>query len=869
MAFVEEGDPVELVGRARELAGAREQLAGGCPLVVTGEPGMGKSAFLGVLARQLAEERGLPVFRVRAADFGLRSDVTLLRLLGACGEAGARALGDLVGQAPATVPDTVVHMCRQLFLAYPAVVVVDGVPTDSAANDLLADLVSAFSRTSSVLLMGSTDARPPQGAPVALCHLRPLDRTDSATLVGEAAGHPALTSAGESLDGLVEATRGLPLLARIVGAQVAVAVSSGRPPTPVRLPAPAWMADEARKLLETLSALDTEEFPAELLDTLAQRPGAVHELCRYELLQPAGEGVLRLPPVIRSLVDRNWSDAELRDRSADAERALAAAAEANPAAYGGHPAAVVDLVGRPAVPDVFADSLAHHLARHGRLAEVLVLRQLLWVRTGRVTPDAHLAVAARESGQPERVPALPAGRPADDEGVLEQAVTAHHMGRLRDADAHLSALPSGRGADPWVLLTRAAVLCDRGDLRAVGPLLRRAVEAHQVRGDRRGEAWTVFQYGRLCLLRGEVEDAEKLLHSAREEFHTHGESRGVAWAATELGRLSLQLGTADIEGLYDARLLHEVEGDPRGAVWAHLWWILAMTDAPGFLWEHEFPAVTNRFREVGDRLGEAWALHHHALALGRTSGTADGRSEADPLFDEALRLFEVTDCVHGTAWTLLERALHDPARRFPQHRWAGDIRHWFGLVGDEAGEAWVELAESATGSEPSYELAARYPADLLDAVEWAPNGNLRIPRAARYTQPEPRADAHDPEASRSRVRVTLLDGTPTRIALEIVSGARHPWSTDQRPALTARAVPLTLAEVEPLHAISTEGAEFRFVPRLPGRHRIRFTITDQATGTVLQQVETEIDVWTIGPAPRTAVPEEARRATAAEPAWRA
>ncbi|WP_406332546.1 AAA family ATPase [Streptomyces sp. NBC_00203] len=866
--FGDEGDPVVLVGRSRELAGVRRQLAGGRPLVVTGEPGMGKSAFLGVLARQLAEERGLPVHRVRVADFGLRSDVTLLRLLGACGEAGSRALAEVVGHVPAMVPNAVVHVCRQLFLAHPAVVVVDGVPTGTAADRLLADLVSAFSRTLSFLLVGSADARPPQGAQVALCHLRPLDRADASALILETAGSRGPTAVAELPEELVEAASGNPLLARVVGAQLAAAMESGRLPTVFRLPAPTWMSDEARGLLDSLAALGAEELPADLVHTLGDRPAtAVRELCRYELLHPTGEGTLRLHPLIRSLVVRDWSDAELDGRAADAAQALVDAAEENPAAFGDHPAAFVGLVDRAIVANEFVDPLADQLAQRGRLAELLVLRQVLWARTGEVTLEVPLAVATRESGQPELAAALLGAHAPEGDALLEQAVTACQRGLLAEADHHLSTLPSGRGADAWTLLTRATVHCDRGDLRAAGPLLRRAVEAHQVAGDRRGEAWTVFQYGRLCLLRGEVEDAEKLLYSAREAFHAVGEARGVAWAGTELGRLSLQLGLTGPEDLVEeARFLHEAEGDRRGAAWADLWWVLAKVDRFGSTWKNLFPAVTQHFRDVSDRLGQAWALHHHALTLARETGTDEGRNEADLLFDEATQLFEAADCPHGRAWTLLERALHDPSHRFLNHRWAGDVRDSFRVIGDEAGEAWVDLAESAIGTAPPYELARRCPPALLDAVEWTEDGDLLIPRAARYTQPEPRPGTYHPDAARSHVRLTLLDDIPapdtaSRIALKVVPGVHHPWSTGPLPPLTARAVPLTHADIEPLHAISTEAAEFRFTPHRPGRHRIRFTLADQATGTVLQQVETEIDVIaSSSPVPRMTAPEPARRA---------
>ncbi|MFE2563696.1 tetratricopeptide repeat protein [Streptomyces mirabilis] len=443
-----------------------------------------------------------------------------------------------------------------------------------------------------------------------------------------------------------------------------------------------------------------------------------------------------------------------------------------------------------------------------------------------------------------------------------------------DAREDAAALPLDRCADGWALLTRAAVHCDRGDPRAAGPLLRRAVEAHQVAGDRRGEAWAVFLYGRMCRLRGRAEDARRLLHAARETFRAVGEARGVAWAGGELARLATGSGTPDPDALAEARRLHERAGGRRGAAWAHLWWTVARADEPGFPWQKEFANVQSRFHEVSDRLGTAWTLHHHALTLARTDGT-DGvngtggtggtderRREADRLFEGALALFEEADCPHGRAWTMLEYALRSPAHRFLNGEWAAEIRHVFHGIGDEAGEAWVDLAEAgpSPGGEPPYELACRYPAALLDTLGWTEAGEPLIPRAARDTQPEPRAgfprpgDRDRPDDSRAHVRLTLLDDVPVpdvpaRIALQVVPGPGHPWSTAPLPPLTARATSLGHAEIDPAHGVPADGAEFRFTPHRPGSHRLRFTVEDPATGTVLQQVEAEIDVVPSDPGP--------------------
>ncbi|MFE4751500.1 tetratricopeptide repeat protein [Streptomyces mirabilis] len=431
-----------------------------------------------------------------------------------------------------------------------------------------------------------------------------------------------------------------------------------------------------------------------------------------------------------------------------------------------------------------------------------------------------------------------------------------------DAREDAAALSSDRCADGWALLARAAVHCDRGDPRAAGPLLRRAVEAHQVAGDRRGEAWAVFLYGRMCRLRGRPEDARRLLQAARETFRAVGEAPGEAWAAVELARLATRSGSPDPDALAEARRLHERAGDRRGAAWAHLWWTVARADEPGFPWQEEFASVQGRFHEVSDRLGTAWTLHHHALTLARTDGTDERRREADRLFEGALALFEEADCPHGRAWTMLEYALRSPAHRFLNGEWAAEIRHVFHGIGDEAGEAWVDLAEAgpSPGGEPPYELACRYPTALLDTLGWTEAGEPLIPRAARDTQPEPRpgfprpGDRDRPDDSRAHVRLTLLDDAPVpdvpaRIALEVVPGPGHPWSTAPLPPLTARATSLGHAEIHPAHGVPADGAEFRFTPHRPGSHRLRFTVEDPATGTVLQQVEAEIDVVPSDPAP--------------------
>ncbi|MFI7408853.1 DUF6879 family protein [Streptomyces sp. NPDC049627] len=104
--------------------------------------------------------------------------------------------------------------------------------------------------------------------------------------------------------------------------------------------------------------------------------------------------------------------------------------------------------------------------------------------------------------------------------------------------------------------------------------------------------------------------------------------------------------------------------------------------------------------------------------------------------------------------------------------------------------------------------------------------------------------------------LTLLDDDPTpgtdaRIELRVRSGPRHPWSQPgaDRPELTAVATPLTPAEIEPgrvsLRPSRSGGdgaAQVVFRAERAGTHRISVTVLDKTTGTVLQRVETTVDV---------------------------
>ncbi|WP_411108237.1 type I restriction endonuclease subunit R [Streptomyces sp. c-19] len=105
---------------------------------------------------------------------------------------------------------------------------------------------------------------------------------------------------------------------------------------------------------------------------------------------------------------------------------------------------------------------------------------------------------------------------------------------------------------------------------------------------------------------------------------------------------------------------------------------------------------------------------------------------------------------------------------------------------------------------------------------------------------------------RCRAHLTLLDdnpsvGTPVHVTLKLVAESQHPWARPGgRPALDIVAVPLSGAEVTPAtmayHPEDAESEQFRFTALEPGTHRIRFTLLHHDTGTVLQQVESDLSI---------------------------
>ncbi|MFD3762504.1 tetratricopeptide repeat protein [Streptomyces sp. NPDC058622] len=114
-------------------------------------------------------------------------------------------------------------------------------------------------------------------------------------------------------------------------------------------------------------------------------------------------------------------------------------------------------------------------------------------------------------------------------------------------------------------------------------------------------------------------------------------------------------------------------------------------------------------------------------------------------------------------------------------------------------------------------------------------------------------DSPGPGAPGCRVELSLLDDEvphvdrPIRIALRLHADPGHPWSvagSRHRPALEVVATALGAAVVEPSRVLynHVRDVEFTLFARRHGRHVFRFTLYEHASGTALQQVETELTV---------------------------
>ncbi|WP_328868268.1 ATP-binding protein [Streptomyces sp. NBC_00304] len=784
--------------------------------VLYGLPGSGRSALAEELAHEAGATLSLPVHWLSLGVRTAAPERLVLRLLLTSGAAQTE-LGPALLSTPEVLAGLAAAACQNHFRAHPAVIVLDDLPEDTDGKDLLRTAVRLLENTGCVLIATTTRAI----------------RTSNSDRSGVTQHQVDLTP--EAYQDLLSTARRAPALLRTL------AVWEGAEFSPdMTLP------------VEDLSPAEWRE--------------AVEGLHQEGLLQQARPGWYELRPALRAQLVPDHTPDELRSDSQRLDSALSRAVPREPGALGDAAEPYVDLAlrlcrSREANSREFTTWLAHQLVGEGALLPLLMLRAGL----GHAAYDRDilrvpLAAAVRQTGQPQTAAEALAGIDTPD-AIRELALARHHMGQLDTAEVPLDALPADL-PDGWALHTRASIRTDRGELREVGRLLRRAIETHQVHGDRRGEAWAVFHYGRWRLMCGDPEEALKRFETARFAFRDVGDVVGAAWTSTELCRAELLLNGARTEVMLELKatpLAHREHGDVRGEAWATLLQGVAYADAdlPGSA-AHVLLQTLRLFESVPDRLGIAWTRHHLAW-LTKGDRTAALRRVLDA-FDE-------TGCLNGPAWTLL---LQGPGRAGADRAQLDEAQSRFEALDDTAGVQWVAVVRDGPGSSRGARavraLTSCYPRPVLKNMEW--DDFDTIPLMVHHLLPETAAspDGAPPgEVSPAAfVRLALLDDSPAtggeaRIVLRVEPGREYSGATSEEllPPLTAWATPLTHADVDPTHSVPVNGtALFRFTPYQPGRHRIRFTIEDAESNSVLQQVETEIEViGTTGTAPVSAAPQ--------------
>ncbi|MBO7934345.1 ATP-binding protein [Streptomyces sp. S9] len=882
-------DPEPFVGREREVRRLTDYLTddqGPRPrvLVLHGTAGVGKSALAARLARETAARLGqpacwMPVLPKRPhAD----PDVPHLRLLGQLGAPRQPLFRSprstsMWKDVPLTEPVDLPGLVYRHITGHPVVVVIDDVSGRFEASRLL----HGFEGTGAVVIFTSDagdwgDMPGASESPARVHEVRPLHDAHARTL---------LTAVGTASPGAPpRATGNLPVFLRIAASDPAPDHLDG--PTELVARACRRLHPDAEDMLLRLVRSDLREFDEEIVRTVLLFPppderltALIHELCASGLAQRVRARRFQVHPEVRALLEpqklRRLPDRWRALHDAAVERVEAALHGANgpllQETIDGWLELIQQMVRVPSVGSVhLAGALARYLAEQGDPHRLFALRSIV---AHHVLPDTAsslvvpTAMAARRMGQLDQAEHL-LHMVDRHTAAPELALVLRDNGRLLEAIAVLDAEhPEGSAVveDPPALLARGALRCEQGWHEEAERALAQAAFGYEEREEYRNAAWAWLEQSRCALLLGRPQAAERLLEAAEETFRNLEDTRGLAWVATESGRLHILRGSIDARArLHEADALHRAAEDPRGAAWTGLhrslieqnWNAYSADRWPLTRW----PARASD--DDADRLLRAWQLHFSAEHEDTLSVVAN--------LERSASLFAEMGCRRGQAWSLLALGLRNLAQahdddvpRALEH--LGEANRLFQSIGDATGKCWQQYVRRRR----------RVPRRLWDVLGpedespdlpfwWAASAGAEspphaLPVAARLAMlPVSALGSAGNEsawaADACRVRLTLLDDLPTvhadaRILLRVEPGARHRWADLENASwLQAVAVPLTRGTLVP-HSVlfrasaqAEHGAEFLFRSERPGRHRLRFTIVDDASGTVLQQIETEIDL---------------------------
>lgn len=859
-------------------------------VVLHGPAGVGKTALAGQVVRRYSRrfERASDPFPVHWLSLGGTVDVegVLLRLLAECG-APRRPIVQAALDRDREFGRELRRQCVA-HISHRVVVLDDVRPSD------VRPLLEVFRRfTKLTVIVTSRQKRGWKGVD-RLYEVGPLEARDAAELFARYSTAPT----GQVVD-VPPATRGLPPLVRIAGA-LAHEVSREQlwaargPEALVGLALNLCTPEERLLLCDLASRPSRAPFTSWTIWPLDRRAG-IGGMVRRELVQRWREAddVFRLPaPVADVMVGTARADEVALEPAGAVGRILQDTASV----LDGRPRLLSDdkprdvRTPRELVPHIDEFVRLHAEARKLRATPLDALLTDSFAPVLAFLGDAHRLVAlyrrskkndavrralcslARDVGLPDIARSLVDGATGPD-ARHERAMNHHQVGELDSALAALGPEPETEDIHTaWNLLVRGAVLCDQGKVEEAARNLRFSADLHQAFDCRRGRGWALLHLARVSLLRGLNAVAELLLSEAEEALSAVGDVRGQNWVATERVRLLTQRGALKAAHETAQRTIsaHAATEDVRGMGWTHYWLgrrTYATADAID-IGRAELAKAARRFTDCGDALGHAWSRHWWALL---PPEYPPHRAD-DPVADwlDIHRAFVAAGCALGRAWTVLEIAARVPGGVMSR-AFRSNAESDFGQLGDVGGLTWVRALEvvrsHAPGPSDHEHLAASLPADvpwvgqlLTDvAAFWSQGAPHVIPPGARIlvltSSPDLMEFGTSPNGPRCRVRITLLDESPTagttaRLLVRVAPEPGHPWAAGvgAAPWLTATALPLTRASVEPPSGhlrpseLDAHGAEFDFTPHRTGTHRIRFTIALDSSGTVLQQVETELDI---------------------------
>lgn len=614
------GDPAVFTGREAELARLREVLnESGRPAVITGLPGVGKSALAIHLAHQLADE---------FSDGQLYVDLhgwTDERSPPDAGEVLAGLLVDTFRVDSSEIPlhvDDRARLYRARLHGRRVVVVLDNAATEAQVRPLLPPEGGAAVITSRSRLGGLEAA--------SVQELAGLEGTDAVALLARVAGRPELAQEPASGD-LVEHCGYLPLAVCIAGGRL-----KAKPHWTVDHLAQRF--DDERRRLDELEAGD-RAVRASLNLSYRELAGPVARTFRLLGLIPGTEFTLE---AVAATVGCDPQEAEDHLETLVDSHLVEAS---RPGRYRLHE--LVRLFARDVAQKTPVEAEA---ATERAVAWYLVMAE---GATRLLEGQTSSRIASRADAlnwlEAERANLVAAVNEAHEAGLWEatvrltNALADFFVLRSHWADwqaTHETALDAARRSGErehvaGTLINLATVHRQQGRLEEAGRCLDECLTIREEMSDRRGDALTWVNLGLLRAEQGRWDEAIGCLQDGLGLCQESGDRHGEAKVLTNLGNLYRQQGRLDeaIRSLEESLTIEQELDDPAGKA-------RSLTNL-GDVYEQQgrrddafdlFEEGLGLLEEVGDRDGQVQVLNN--LGILRTE---QGRwGDAIPLLEDAL-----------------------------------------------------------------------------------------------------------------------------------------------------------------------------------------------------------------------------------------